>query len=321
MAAQARNNLVGVACAIAAGLFFSVNDVTIKFMSGDYALHQIVLFRSLIGMVVTLAVLIPLEGGFHLLRTRRLGAHLVRGACVVFANICFFTALASMPLAEAMAIFFISPLVITVFSVLFLGERAGWPRWAAVAVGFIGVMVILRPGSSAFDPVALLPLIAATLYATLHTMTRRIGVTERAATMAFYIQAVFILVSGGIGLVVGDGSLAGSAHPSVAFLVREWVWPTPFDWLLIGAIGLGSAFGGYFISQAYRMAEAGLAAPFEYIAMPLAVFWGVMIWDEWPDGYTWAGMSLVIGSGLFIIWRETLRHRFVVAGRPQTRVR
>lgn len=318
---QSRNNLIGVACAIAATFFFSINDVTIKFMSGDYALHQIVLFRSLIGMAVTLAILVPLEGGFHLLRTQRLGAHLVRGVCVVFANISFFTALAAMPLAEAMAIFFVSPLIITVFSVLFLGEKVGWPRWAAVAVGFAGVLVILRPGSGAFNPVALMPLIAATLYATLHTMTRRIGGTEKAATMAFYIQLVFIFVAGGIGLAAGDGAYAGSSHPSIAFLVREWVWPTSRDWLLIGAIGLGSAFGGYFISQAYRMAEAGLAAPFEYIAMPLAVIWGVLIWDEWPDAQTWAGMTLVIGSGLFIIWRETLRHRFVVARRPQTRMR
>lgn len=321
MAVAASRNLVGVACAVGAALCFSVNDVVIKFLSGDYALHQLVLMRSLIGMAVTLGFLVPLEGGYHLLRTRRPGAHMLRGLCVVFANLCFFTALASMPLAEAMAIFFVSPLVITVFSVLFLGETVGPARWAAVAAGFAGVVIILRPGTAAFEPVSLLPLAAAILYATLHVITRRIGGTERASTMAFYIQLTFIAVSGGIGLAVGDGALAGAAHPSVAFLLRAWNWPATGDWWLIVAVGLGSAFGGYLISQAYRLAEAALAAPFEYIAMPLAVFWGVTIWNEWPDGPTWAGMALVIGSGLFVIWRETQRRRPVVAAPAPARSR
>ena len=131
---DSRTNAIGIACAIGAGFFFSVNDVVIKFLSGDYPLHQVVLLRATIGMAVLLGLLAPLSGGFAQLKTRRLGAHLIRGLCVVFANMTFFLGLAVMPLADAVAIFFVSPLVITTFSVVFLGEAVGPRRWIAVVI-------------------------------------------------------------------------------------------------------------------------------------------------------------------------------------------
>ena len=137
---------LGALSAIAGVFCFSVNDVAIKFLSGGYALHQVVLIRSCIAMVFLFAVIVPFAGGLRALRTRRLPLHLLRGLCVVFANMSFFLGLAALPLAEGVAIFFVSPLVITIFSVVFLRESVGRFRWAAVAVGLIGVVVVLRPG-------------------------------------------------------------------------------------------------------------------------------------------------------------------------------
>lgn len=312
-------NVIGISSAIGAAVCFSVNDMGVKFLSGDYPLHEVILLRASIGMVVLLAILVPLQGGMANLRTRRLPVHVLRGLCVVFANMMFFLGLAAMPLADAAAIFFISPLIITAFSVVFLREKVGPRRWLAVGIGMLGVIVVMRPGSSAFQLASLLPLAAAVGYAFLHILTRRIGGTESALAMTFYIQLTFIVVSGAIGLGFGDGRFAGTGDPSLEFLLREWVWPQSGDiWVLV-MIGCASTFGGFLISQAYRLCEAGLAAPFEYIALPLAIFWGFVIFGEWPDIMTWVGVAMIIAGGLYMVWRETRVAQTIVAEEPTRR--
>ena len=312
-------DLRGALFAVLAVMCFSFNDVGIKFLSGDYALHLVVLLRSAIGMVVFLAVIMPLSGGLRVMRTRRLGVHLIRGMCVVLANMCFFLGLAALPIADAVAIFFISPLIITVFSVLFLGEHVGPRRWAAIGLGFAGVMVIVKPGTSAFQIASLLPIVAAVLYATLHTLTRKIGGTESAATMAFYIQLVFLVSSAAIGLVLGGGQFAGSAHPSLAFLTRAWEMPAVADYAILAVIGVTSVMGGFLISQAYRLSEAAFVAPFEYVAMPMAVLWGLAIFGEWPAISAWAGIAMIVGAGLFLLWREAGTEDEVASEGPKYR--
>ena len=308
---------VGALCAAVAVIFFSINDVVIKFLSGGYALHQVVLIRSLIGLAVVLALVAPLAKERQVWRTGKLGWHILRGLCVVAANMTFFLGLAAMELATAVAIFFVSPLIITAFSVIFLGERVGPRRWIAVAVGFAGVLVILRPGTEAFQWAAMLPVVAAVAYATIHMLTRKIGGTESAATMAFYIQVVFILVCSLIGLAVGDGRFAAQENPSLAFLLRAWDWPVAGDLWLFAVLGFGVAVAGYLISQAYRVAEAAFVAPFEYLAMPLAVFWGWLVFGEVIDAPTALGATLIVGAGLFTLWRETAAGQSAPA--PRTR--
>ncbi|MGR3434054.1 MAG: DMT family transporter [Shimia sp.] len=298
------NPRLGAICAFGAVVFFSTIDSGVKFLSDAYALHQVVLIRSLVAMSITLVVLTPLLGGYHMLRTRRLGLHLCRGMCVVLANMTFFLGLAAMPLAEGVAIFFVSPLLITAFSVIFLGEHVGPRRWAAVGVGLLGVVVILRPGTSAFQPASILPLIAAFGYAGLHMLTRVIGRTENAVNMSFYIQVTFIGVCLAMGLVVGHGRFDVFADPSLQFLLRAWSRPEIGDAWIFVLIGIAAGFGGYLISQAYRVAEAAVVAPFEYVALPLSILWGWLFFDEWPDAVSFVGIALILGAGLFVIWRE-----------------
>lgn len=310
-------NLIGILSAVGASTLFTINDTTIKFLSGGYALHQIVLIRSILALAVTLAILMPLMGGYKHLRTRRLPAHLLRGLFVVFANVAFFLGLSVMPIADATAIFFVAPLIITVFSVVFLKEHVGARRWSAVGVGFVGVLIIMRPGSSSFQLVALFPLAAAFGYAGLHILTRRIGATESAVTMSFYIQLTFIAVALIFGLALGNGHMSGKGPESLDFLTRAWGRPQTSDYMFFLIIGTASAIGGYLISQAYRLCEAGLAAPFEYIAMPLSVLWGVLIFGEWPDHITWIGIALIMGSGLYMAWREGVQHSYITTKRPK----
>ena len=309
---------LGALCAAISVIFFSINDVAIKFLSGGYALHQVVLIRSVIGLLVILLIIAPLTNGWAIARTKKLKMHMLRGLCVVFANMTFFLGLAAMPLADAVAIFFISPLVITLFSVLFLGEVVGPRRWTAIAVGFVGVLIMMRPGTAAFQLASVLPLAAAFCYAGIHIITRRIGGTESAATMAFYIQLMFIVVGVSFGLIVGDGRFGGQSDPSLAFLFRAWSWPVSGDYPIFLIIGVGIGVGGYLISQAYRVAEASYVAPFEYLALPMSVVWGMLVFDEFPNGWDYFGMALILGAGLFTVWREA-RTKLVALQRPLRR--
>ncbi len=314
-----RANLIGAAYALAAVVCFSLNDVGIKFLSGSYALHQVVFIRACVGLVVFFGLIMPFAGGLAVLRTRRPLAHLLRGLCVVFANMCLFLGLAAMPIADATAIFFVSPLVITVFSVIFLGEVVGPRRWAAVAVGFAGVLVIVKPGTAAFQLASLFPVAAAVLYATLHMLTRKIGGTETAPTMAVYIQLTFLVASALFGLGLGHGHFAGQGHPSLDFLLRQWGPVAWGDVPLLLMLGVTGVLGGLFISQAYRLSEAAFAAPFEYVAMPMAIVWGVTVFGTWPDRTAWLGIALILGSGLYLLWRESAKDTRVIAGRTARR--
>lgn len=297
--------LLGIASAMGASCFFSINDSSIKFLSGGYALHQIVLIRSLIGMAVIMAIVLLSGSGMAAFRTRRLGMHLVRGGFVVTSNLCFFLGLAAMPMADAVALFFIAPLLITALSVPMLGEKVGPRRWAAVGVGLLGVIVMLRPGAGIFHPAMLLPLFAAFCYAMLHMLTRRMGSTESSITLTLYVQMTFIAVCVISGLILGQGAFANEADASLAFLTRAWNWPAAQDWPILALIGCASAMGALLITHAYRSCEAGLVAPFEYVSMPLAIIFGLLIFGEWPEAMDWVGIGLICGAGLYTVWRET----------------
>jgi drug/metabolite transporter (DMT)-like permease len=303
-AAARRLAIIGMASAFAAAVIFSVNDAAIKFLSGGYALHQLVLIRALFGVVILAALVMPFSGGLAVLRTRKPFHHLLRGGLVILSNLCFFLGLAALQMAEAVALFFVAPLLITALSVPLLGEKVGPRRWAAVGVGLLGVLVMLRPGMGLFQPAMLFPVGAALAYALVHMMTRRMGGTESAATMTFYVQICFIVVAGLLGLTVGDGRFDPGPDSPLGFLFRAWVWPAPGDWPLLALIGLASTSGAYLMAQAYRLCEAGLAAPFEYANMPMAILLGLLVFGEWPDAVAWAGIILIVGSGLYVFWRE-----------------
>ncbi len=297
--------LLGIASALGASCFFSINDTAIKFLSGGYALHEIVLIRSLIGLSVMMAIVLPSRGGLAAFRTRRLGMHLVRGGFVVTANLCFFLALAALPIADAVALFFVAPLLITALSVPMLGEKVGPRRWAAVGMGLLGVIIMLRPGMGIFHPAMLLPLFAAFCYAMLHMLTRRMGSTESSVTLTLYVQLTFIVVCILSGLVLGGGAFATETNLSLAFLTRVWVWPEMGDWPILVLIGVSSVMGALLITHAYRSCEAAVVAPFEYISMPLAILFGLVVFGEWPDPVAWLGIALICGAGLYVVWRET----------------
>ncbi len=312
----AKAPLAGVFFALGGGVILSVNDLAIKALSGDYPLHQVILIRAFIGIALVLAVIGVSGTGFGQLRTRRPKEHLFRVSIVMVSNVTYFLGLAALPLADAVATAFVAPLIVTAMSAVVLGEKVGPHRWAAVAVGLLGVVVMVRPGSGVMQPAALLILISAVCYAGSHMMTRRMRDTESAMTLNFFVQCGFIVVSTTMGLLAGDGRFAGSGDPSLAFLLRPWVWPPMGDWWAFAATGVAVGIGGMMISQAYRTSEAALIAPFEYIGMPMAIFWGVVVFGTFPDATGWLGIALICGAGLYTLARETLRRKDVDVAAP-----
>lgn len=306
---MARNEtLAGVLFAVGGTLIFSVNDMAIKFLSGGYALHQVILIRAIVAMTFILIVVHVSERGWSQIATSRPGTHLARVAIVMVSNVTFFVGLAAMPLADAVAVAYVSPIVVTLLSIVFLGEKVGPRRWAAVIVGMLGVIVLLRPGAGVIQPAALLVLISAVLYASGNLLSRHMGGTESAMTLSFYVQAGFIVVSLSMGFWVGDGHLATNDTLWV-FLFRPWIWPPLADLPYFIATGLAVGIGGLMVTQAYRTVEAGLVAPFEYVGMPMAILWGLLIFGTFPDTTGWVGIAMICGSGLYVIWRETVRKR------------
>lgn len=300
-----RQVALGILCAMAGASAFSLNDLCIKHLSGSYALHQVILVRAFIGVAFILGFA-ALSGQRKIWRTGRLGTHVLRASIVMISNATYFLGLAALPLADAAAIGFVAPLLLTMMSVLFLGEKVGWHRWGAVVVGLIGVVVMLRPeGQLRWS--AILVLVSALCYAATQTMTRMVRGTESAVTINFYTQIAFILLSTTMGMVTGDGHMAGSADASLAFLFRPWILPPAGDWIYFLGTGLAVAIGGLLMSQAYRMNEAALVAPFEYTSMPLAILWGLVFFGTFPDREGWIGITLIIGAGLYTLYRETRR--------------
>ena len=284
-------------------IFLTFSDSIIKWLSPNYALHQVMLYRACFAMIVVLAI-VQYEGGLRILKTRRPWLHLLRGCFLVLANMFFFLGLSVLPLAETVAIFFASPLFICLLSKPVLGEAVGLPRWGAIIIGLVGVVIMVKPGTDVFTLVSFLPIMAALVYAAMVMVSRKLGMQDKASTLTFYIQVAFILVSSSVGLVIGDGLLDGADNPTLNFLLRAWVWPTFADLQLMALCGFIVALGGYLLSQAYRLGQASVVAPFEYTSMPFALAVGYVLWGDWPDATSFLGSVLIIISGLVVVFFE-----------------
>ncbi len=315
------SKFLSISCIIVAHVCFTTQDMAIKLISGNYALHQIILIRSILAILFTLLVFVPIDGGLKYLLTKRLGLHLLRGFGIVIANLCFFTALVTVPLGEAVAIFFVAPLMITALSVFIIREEVGLSSWIAVLVGLMGVLIILRPGFEEFNPGYILPLVAALAYALVQIITGKMGENEKASSMAFYIQLIFIVVCSLFGLFFGDGHLADPSQPIINYLFRPWTIPSWVDGMIMIGVGLLSGVGAYFISQAYRISKGSVVAPFEYVALPLAIFWSITLFGDWPDMASWMGIVLIAGAGIFNVFSEKIQARTIVFNRPMPRNR
>ena len=320
-----KSNSRGATLALGGFAVFASHDVVIKILGGTYSAFQIVFFSVLLSFPLVTIMLMRDSTPGTLLPSHPWWTALRTGAAVISAP-CAFYAFSVLPLAQVYAILFAMPLLVTVLSIPILGEKVGPWRLGAVVVGFGGVILMMQAWRGESAPadvhwlILVLPMFSALAYALNQLMTRKLGVASKASAMAVYIQAMFILVSLGFFLVAGDGRFAQDAsNESIIFLLRAWVWPEgPDRWLFLG-LGLNSAIIGYALGQAYRLANAATVAPFEYLGLPLAVFWGWVIWAEFPAPLVLAGIALIMGSGLFVFLRERIKSRPMIKKRVHRR--
>ena len=296
------NNLFGVGFVVLALLIFSLQDIAIKWFGGHYPILEIVIFRTIIAIPCTLLFFYA-EGRSGLPTTQRHKLEIVRGFCLFLSFTTHMMGLAALPLAEVAAIRNAAPLMITLLSVVLLSEKVGPRRWLALLVGFIGVLLIVRPGSVNFNLGSLFILLSALFYAFNVMLTRQLRTTDSSATMAYYGSLVYLVVAFALApLTIWAGEI--NVHPSLAFLFRAWSMPTLLDWGIMSGLGLVWASGMYCMARAYSLTLASVVAPFEYVALPINVLWGFLLWGEVPAWLTWVGAALTVFSGLYILYRE-----------------
>ena len=266
---------------------FSVMDAVLKWLTADYSITQVVALRSWFGL--PLLCLFALYGhGIRSLRTERPMAHGLRYLLVLILSFSFFWALSQMKLVDAIAITFAAPIFITALSVPILKEKVGIYRWLAIAVGFCGVLIMLRPGTGVFQWASLVVLGSVLVYSLLMITTRALKATESTAALMLYPQLGMTLT----GLILAP---------------FFWVTPTLSDLGLFALAGTFGSVGVMCVTHAFRLGPAAVISPFEYSALIWASLLGYLFWDELPDSITLVGAGIVIASGLYIVYRETKR--------------
>ncbi|MEI7599822.1 MAG: DMT family transporter [Aestuariivirga sp.] len=293
-------NLIGV-LSLCLGVFvFSMQDAILKGLSGSHAVTLAIVLRSIVGLPILFAM-VWYERGPSALRTRNWKLLVARGLILLTSYTTYYMAFPVLPLAEAVALFFTSPIFVTILAALFLREKVTLKAWAAVIAGFIGVLIILRPGSELFEPAALLSLISAAAYALSMILARRYSADEPTTVMAFYVNAVYLVAAAGIAMVFHLMGITHAAHPSLEFLVRPWDMPNATDLALMGLCGVIAALGMALLTHAYRLARANLVTVFEYTGMLWVPLWGFLFFQEVPRWTTVIGTLIIIAAGIFAV--------------------
>ncbi|MBL8702246.1 MAG: DMT family transporter [Alphaproteobacteria bacterium] len=280
---------VGIAYMLAAFVTVAIGDSLAKLLITDLPIAQFLLLRS----TAVLLLLMPFflrQGGLVVFHTRRLDLHVWRCVLNGISLVLFFIALRQLELATLFAIGFVGPLFMTAISVPLLGEKVGIHRWAAIAVGFAGALVIIRPGADGFQAVALLAVASTCLWSTSMVIVRKLSATDGDATLLAYINTSLLLMG-----VVG----------------------APFVWQPVTAGQLGFIFclavtlviGQWLMLRAFRSAPVGVVAPFQYSGIVWAAMIGWWVWGEFPEINVWIGAAILIASGLYVMWRERVRAR------------
>jgi drug/metabolite transporter (DMT)-like permease len=280
---------LGMLCMIAGGLLLTTQDAISKWLTSDYHTGEIMVYRGIF-MLLPVAVTIWLQRDLASLKPRRPVAVGLRAGFTVITSIFVVLSFTVLPLADALAIVFLNPLLVTALSVPILKEAVGWRRWVAVAVGFSGMLLMTRPGEGGVVLAVVFPLTAALFAALRDLTTRRIGTVDTTNCLMFY-STFLTMAAGAVTLPFGT-------H-----------WPSLADWGLFAAGGIIGGLSHLLTIRAFQIAAAAMIAPFKYLSLVWAAGFGYLLWGDVPDTMKVAGASLVVGSGLYILYRETMLAR------------
>lgn len=279
----------GMAFALGAFMIFSCADAAVKWVTATHSIFQII-FMSTLFAFVPVAGLVTREGGIKALRPRHPWLVALRALLLAVDTVFVFYAFSKLPLADAYTMLFTAPMLVTALSVPLLGERVGWRRWSAVAVGFGGVLIVLRPGFAELNLGHIAALTSSSLFALSLIVARRIGNSETGSTLLISLMVALLVVS-------------GPALPAV------YVSSGLSDLALLAGLGLLLGLGHLGLIQALRLAPSNIVAPFHYSQIVWAVIFGLLLFGDRPSAWVVTGSTIIIASGLYILWRETIRQR------------
>ena len=283
-APAAENHLAGIVLMVAAMMIVPFMDALAKYLSDRYAVSQLTWARFFFHFMI-LAPIVLYRHGMAALRPAQPFMQLVRSGFTLLATILFFAAIARMPIADALALLFVSPMVVTALSPVMLGERVGVRRWAAVVTGFLGALIILRPGFGVAQLGSFLAVGAGLSFAFYTLLTRKLaGRAPPLVTLAY-------------------SAVTGAVVMSIA-VIPDWITPPPMDLLMMAGIGAIAAGGHFLLIRAFDHAPASLLAPYSYSEIVMATAVGWFIFNDFPDRWTWSGIAVIVASGIYISWRE-----------------
>ena len=291
-------NILGLFYMLVSVTFFSLMDVLVK-VTGEYALGEILFFRSLFGLI-PIFFLIPKNRLKNFYKTQKISLHFYRSLFGTIAMASIFIALRNLELAETVAMTFAGPIFVTLFSIFFLSEKVRLTRWSAVVIGFVGVIFISRPGFETANIFYIFPIIFCLGFAAVCILIRKLTLYgESVWLIAFY----FTLVSGLFGLA------------TLPF--GGWLIPTKIDFILLALIGIFGSVANLLLTQSYKLAEVSLTTPLKYLALIYAIAFGFFIFQEIPSFYTILGAGLIVVSSLIIFTRERQLKKAVIMPRQQ----
>jgi drug/metabolite transporter (DMT)-like permease len=280
-----KNPMHGIGFVIFMTICFSSLDASAKYLSNELPLWVLLWGRYVFNFLFV--ALFFLRGApVDILRTRKIKLQIFRSILLVASTLTFWLALMFLPLVDCVVVLFVSPILVTMLAAPLLGESVGRHRWIAVMIGFVGMMVVMRPGFTIFDWMSILPLITALFYAGVQISTRILGRTDGALTTLLY-------------------SSAGGAIISTIGVLFFWVTPSLGQWFVLGWLGFLGALGHYLMIKAYEIAPASLLAPFDYTTLIWATILGFIAFGDLPDTWTVLGALIIMSSGLYLIRRES----------------
>ena len=288
-------NQIGVLYMVASVVCFSIMDICVKWLD-YYPVGQVLFFRFFIGFI-PIFFIIPKNKILSFYKTSRPGLHAFRAISGALAIIALFYGLRELPLADVVSLTFGGPIFVTIASIFFLSEKVGIKRWCAVFLGFIGMLLIVKPAFLDLNYYYISPIIFCIFFACVAISIRSLSKTEANYTIAFYFTFLCTL----IGLC------------SIFFV--DWIMPTTVDFLIFAVLGLSGSIGNLSLTQSYRLAEASLVTPIKYLSLVFAIFFGVFIWSEVPKILTLVGSAFVILSSLIIFIRESQLKKQIIAPR------
>lgn len=280
---RADDKAAGIAYMVLAIASLSFMDALGKRVAAGYSVFEMLAIRSTVALVL-LALILSLAGRLGTLRTRQLGGHALRSLCALVAFVCFYTALRYLPLADAVAIAFGSPFLVTALGRFALQEPVQLRQWVAIAVGFLGMLLIVRPGASGVQPAALLVLLAGLAYASMMVLTRWMTRPERPHESSTAFVFYMLLGQAAAGWVVAAG---------------RWRTPDGPAFAEMAAMGVLGILGNYGLAQAFRKAPVAVVAPFEYTGLIWAVALGALLFGQFPPPSFWAGAAVIVAAGLY----------------------